>query len=103
MPITTVPQSERDLSKIVTMLRQVAEGRNNAAGSFSCISNVASTLVSAVNCAASTSVLITPFNSLAAVEMGAGTVYVSSVIAGSFYVTHASTTSSRTFMYATIG
>ncbi len=103
MPIAVIPQSERDLSKIVTMLRQVAEGRNNATGSFSCISNRASTAVLAVNCAASTSVLLTPTNSHAATEIGAGSVWVSSVVSGTFWVTHASVSSTRTFLFAAIG
>ncbi len=103
MSLAVVPQSERDLGKVVSMLRQLAEGRNNAVGSFNCATNVTSTLVTAINCAPGASVLITPFTSAAASEVGAGAVYVSSVIAGFFYVTHNSASSVRTFMYATIG
>ena len=103
MTVQVVSQEERDLSQIVRMIRQLAEGRNNAHGSFSCISNVASTVILAPNCSPLSHVSISPTSSSASVEIGNGTVWVSSVIAGSFYVSHASTTSNRSFTYVAIG
>ena len=103
MTVQVVSQEERDLSQIVRMIRQLAEGRNNAHGSFSCISNVASTHIIAVNCAPASHVSLTPTSSSAAVEIGNGTAWISSVVAGSFYVSHASTTSNRSFTYVAVG
>lgn len=96
--------NETDLRKIVASIRELAQGRSNAVGSFTLTANAASTTVTAVTCGSGSTVLPMPETANAAAEIGAGTMYVSAVNNGSFVVTHANNAQTdRTFRYAVVG
>jgi hypothetical protein len=95
---------ERDLYRIVTAIRQLFEGRSNAVGSFTLAAGATTTTVTANNCGAGSTVLLTPTTAHAAAEIAAGGMYVSAVANKSFTVTHANNSQSdRTFQYACFG
>jgi len=86
--------------KIIRGVRDLFEGRSNAAGSFTVMANAASTTVTAPNCSADSKIFLQATSSNAAAEVGNGTIYVSAKAQGSFTVTHAnSATTGRTFDY----
>jgi hypothetical protein len=96
--------SETDLKKIVLALQQLAAGRSNAVGTVTLATGAATTVVNDKNCAAGSTPLLTPATASAAVELGNGTLYVSSVANGSFTIMHASSgAAGRTFLYAILG
>jgi hypothetical protein len=100
VPVST----EKDLFKIVRAVRELFEGRSNAVGTFTLSANAASTTVTAANCGAGSTVLLTPTSAHAATELGNGTMYVSAVANGSFTVAHANNSQTdRTFLYAALG
>jgi hypothetical protein len=104
MAISTISQDERDLSRIVFTVRELANGRNNSVGSFTLAANAASTTVTATNCGAGSSVHVTPTTSNAAAELKNGTMFIGTVSNGSFVVTHANNAQTdRTFMYTAHG
>jgi hypothetical protein len=95
---------ETNLYKIVRAIRELFEGRSNAVGSFTLTPSAASTVVSAANCGAGSTVLLTPKTANAAAEIGNGTLYIATVANGSFTVTHANNAQAdRTFMWAAFG
>jgi len=96
--------TETDLKKIVLAIQQLAAGRSNAVGIVTLVTGSATTVVADKNCAAASTPLLTPTTANAATEIGNGTMFVSSIVNGSFTITHAnSTTSGRTFLYAIHG
>ena len=98
VPIPT----EQDPYKIVRAVRELFE--SNAVGNFTLTANAASTTVTAANCGAASTVLLTPTSAHAAAEVGSGTIYVSAVANGSFTLTHANNSQTdRTFLYAAFG
>jgi hypothetical protein len=100
----TLSAEERDLARIVRAVRQLAEGRSNAVGSFTLAAGVASTVVTAPTCGAGASVLAFPRTANAAAEVGNGTMFIGTVANGSFTVSHANNAQAdRTFMYAALG
>jgi hypothetical protein len=102
--ISIISQAERDLSKIVFTVRQLAEGRSNAVGTFTLAASAATTTVTATNCGSGSSVLCFPTTANAAAEWKNGTVYIGTVSNGSFVVTHANNSQTdRTFMYVALG
>src|SRR5215510_7223445 len=104
MTVGTLSAEERDLARIVRVVRQLAEGRSNAVGTFTLAAGAASTVVTAPTCGAGSSVLVFPKTANAAAELGNGTMYIGAVANGSFTVTHANNAQTdRTFMYAAFG
>jgi hypothetical protein len=100
-----VPHSaETDPVRIVRAVRELFEGRSNAVGTFTLTANAGSTVVTAANCGAGSTVLYAPTTANAATEVGNGTMYVGTVANGSFTVTHAHNAQvDRTFMWAAFG
>ena len=95
---------ETDPYKIVRAVRELYEGRSNAVGSVTLTANAASTTVTAANCGAGSTVLLTPATAHAAAELGNGTLYVGAVANGSFTLAHANNSQAdRTFLYACFG
>jgi hypothetical protein len=95
---------EQDLEKLVTAIRQLAEGRSNAVGAFTLAANAPTTTVTAVTCGTGSSVLAFPQTAAAAAELGAGTMFIGTILNGSFVVTHANNAqTTRTFRYVAIG
>jgi hypothetical protein len=104
LSISAISQAERDLSKIVFTVRELCNGRSNAAGTFTLAASAASTTVTATNCGSGSSVLCFPTTANAAAEWKNGTMYIGTVSAGSFVVTHANNSQTdRTFMYVALG
>jgi hypothetical protein len=102
--VQVVGQDERDLSKFAFMLRQLAEGRSNAVGTFTLSASAGSTTITAKTCGIGSTVLCFPATTNAAAEWKNGTMYIGTVSAGSFVVTHANNAQTdRTFMYVAIG
>jgi hypothetical protein len=96
--------SETQLYIIVNAVRQLMQGRSNAAGSVTLAASVASTTVSAPNSAPGAQVFLFPRTPHAAAELAAGTCYVSAIAAGTFTVTHANNPQlDRTFSYVCLG
>lgn len=100
MPGVVPAPNETSLVRIVRAVRDLFEGRSNAAGRFTCTLNAAETTVTAPNCGLESEVFLQAVTANAAAEVGAGTIYVSSVAQGAFTVKHAnSATEGRTFAY----
>lgn len=86
------------------VIRQLIEGRSNALVEATLTASAASTTVTAPTCGAGSAPIAVPMTAAAAAEIGAGTMYVSSVMNGSFVVAHAnSSVSTRTFRFVVIG
>lgn len=102
--IVTISPTETRPHKIVTAIRQLAEGRSNATGVVTLTASAASTVVTAVNCSVGSTVLLQPTTANAAAEIGAGTGYVGTVANGSFTITHANNSQAdRTFRWVALG
>ena len=96
--------SETQLYIIVNAVRQLMQGRSNAAGSITLAASAPITTVSAPNCAPGAQVFLFPRTPHAAAELAAGTCWVSAVAAGAFTVTHANNPQTdRTFSYVCLG
>lgn len=97
-----ISPSEKDQGVQNRTIAQLIEGRSNAVGSCTMASNTASTAVIAVTCGANSAVFLSPTTANAASVMPV--TYVSSVIAGKFWVTTASNANTdKTFFYACFG
>lgn len=95
---------ENSWTRITTAIRSMAEGRSLAVGSVTLTANAASTAVSFQNCSVNSKVFLSPTTANAAAEVGAGTIYVSSVGNGTFTITHANNAQNdRTFYFAALG
>jgi hypothetical protein len=89
---------------IVNAVRQLMQGRSNAAGSATLTASAVSTNVTAPNCAPSSQVFLFPRTAHAAAELAAGSCYVSAVASGGFTLSHASNNQTdRTFSYVCLG
>jgi hypothetical protein len=97
-------RDEKDTTKLVLSLQELAAGRSNAVGTVTLTVSVATTVVTTSNCAVGSTPILTATTANAATEVGNGTIYVSAVANGSFTITHAnSATTGRTFKYAIQG
>lgn len=91
---------EVDLGQFVRSIQDLFKGRSNCAGSFTCATGAATTVVTAPNCGPNSKVILQAETANAAAEVGAGTIYVSAKGVNQFTVTHAnSATTGRTFAY----
>jgi hypothetical protein len=96
--------SETQAYRIVNAVRQLMQGRSNAAGTATLAASAASTTVTAPNCAPGAQVFLFPRTAHAAAELAAGGCYVSAVGNGSFTLTHANNAQAdRTFSYVCLG
>lgn len=99
-----LPPDGGDRRQIITAIRQLIQGRNNATGSVTLTSGVTTTTVSNVRINSNGAIFLTPRTANAAAEQGAGGLYVSSIDAGSFELTHANNgQTDRTFDYICLG
>lgn len=99
-------QNETDLKKVILALQQVAAGRSNAVGSVTLTLNSATTVVTTRTgtCFTSSVPIPIPTTANAAAEVGAGTMYISSIGVDTFTITHAnSATANRTFSFVIVG
>jgi hypothetical protein len=96
--------SETQAYRIVNAVRQLMQGRSNAAGTVTLAASAASTAVSAPNCAPTAQVFLFPRTAHAGAELAAGGCFVSAVGSGSFTITHANNAQAdRTFAYVCLG
>jgi hypothetical protein len=96
--------NEGRISWLVQAINQLIQGRNNVSGTVTLGLNVATTTVTNPAISASSQPQLFPKTANAAVELGAGTMYVGTVSNGSFIVTHAnSATANRTFGWIAVG
>jgi hypothetical protein len=107
MTVFVPPITETDLKRIVLAIQQVAAGRSNATGTVTLTANVATTTVTPTqtgSIAAGSTPILTAMTANAAAEVGAGTIYASTVANGSFTLTHANNAQTdRIFRYAILG
>jgi hypothetical protein len=104
MTVRVVDRNERDLTKLALAINELASGRSNAVGSFTLTPNTASTTVTAPTCGNGSVPIVIAKTANAAAEIGAGTLYVSAVLNGSFTVAHANNAQNdRSFFFACIG
>lgn len=90
--------------QMVTAIRQLIQGRNNATGSVTLTASVATTVVTRATINSGCVPIIVPRTANAAAEQAAGTMYVSAIAAGSFTITHANNAQTdRTFDYVITG
>lgn len=89
------------MRRVVDVVRQLVEGKNNAVGTFTLTANATTTTVSAPTCTTASAVLFDPTT-----PDGANDKATTSIAPGNgqFVVTHASNARvDRTFMYAVLG
>ena len=97
-------QDEQRPWAIVQAVRELFEGRSHAVGQVTLTANTTTTTVTAPNIGADTRITLFPRHASAATELGAGGMYVSSVKAGQFVITHANDAStSRLFDWHALG
>lgn len=100
--IIPLSPSEKEIHRVVSVVRQLIEGRSNAVGITTLEANEASTVVTAPNCGPMSAVFLFPTTANAAAIVAA--TYVSAVASGSFTVTHTnSATADKTFFWVTLG
>ena len=100
----SISPAERNPQVQNQVIRQLIEGRSNALVEVTLTASAASTTVTAPTCGAGSAPIPVPMTAAAAAELGAGTMYVSSVLNGSFILAHAnSSVSTRTFRFVVIG
>lgn len=96
--------AERAIDRVVQAVRQLIQGRDDACGSVTLTANVATTTVSAPNCAAGAAIFTEPKTLNAAAEKGNGTMFISGVANQSFTITHANNAQTdRTFFWTARG
>jgi hypothetical protein len=90
--------------RLVNAIRQLMQGRSNAAGTVTLAPLAAATTVTAPNCAPSAQVFLFPKTAHAAAEIAGGACFVSAVAAGTFTLAHANNAQpDRTFAYVCLG
>lgn len=85
--IVALSPAEKDPYRIVGAVRQLMEGRSNATGAVTLTAAATTTAVTAVSCAAGSTVLLQPTTANAAAALA--TTYIGTVANGSFTITHA--------------
>ncbi len=103
MTISVPAITETDLPTINRAIQQLAQGRSNAFGIVTLASSGTTTTVTDQNCAAGSTVLMTPMNGPAATEFGAGLWFISAIANGSFTIVHNAGIAGRLFRYAILG
>lgn|SRR6185503_20385887 len=101
--IIPLSPSEKEINRVVAVVRQLVEGRSNATVVGTLNSNVASTKIVAPNCSPLSAIHESPTTAHAAAEKATGNLYyVAST--GSFWVNHTSNSvTDRTFVFTCLG
>ena len=101
---TTWRNTAEHLRKLATAINQMADGRVNCFGSVTLTASAASTVVSDLRVGTDSVITFMPTTANAAAEIGNGTMYVGTVTAESFTITHANNAqNNRTFRYHIAG
>ena len=88
MAIQLSPE-EKDIRRVVQSVRELVEGRHNAASRFTLTPGTTTTVVEHPNCSLDCEPQFSPRTANAAAEVGNGTIWISDVGQGSFTVRHA--------------
>lgn len=101
--IIPLSPSEKEIHRVVAVVRQLVEGRSNATIIGTLASNVASTKIVAPNCSPASAIHESPTTAHAAVEKATGNLfYLAST--GLFWVNHTSNSvTDRTFIFTCLG
>lgn len=104
MSAPVLSPAEKDQSKLVFALNQLAQGRSNAVGTVTLRAGQTTTTVSAPACGAGSNVFLFPATANAAAVVATTYVLAANVTAGQFIVTHASDADTdQTFYYVALG
>jgi hypothetical protein len=104
MSASVLAPAEKDLFRIVLAVRQLTEGRSNAAGTLTLAAGATATVVAAPNCAAGSAVFLFPATANAAAALATTYVATANVGKGQFTVTHANNAQTdRTFFFVCLG
>lgn len=99
-----IASGERDLTRIVSAIRDLFMGRSNAMGEFTLTAGATSTVVTATNCGEQSVINITPRTANAAGALATTFITAANTKPGTFTVTHANTgTTDRIFAYSING
>lgn len=97
----TTASNEKDPRRLADTVRQLAEGKSNAVGTFTLTPSATSTTVPAPTCSPTSVVLLSPRTPDAANDMATTSIVPST---GQFVVTHANNSrADRTFGYLVVG
>ena len=93
-PIGVTPRATAEI------VNQCVDGKMNVTGQVTLTNSATSTVVTDIRVGAESLIVFMPITADAATELAAGGMYVSSQGKQTFTVTHASTTTTRTFRFA---
>lgn len=100
--ITLPTYDDKDTTRLVTAVNQIAKGRSLAVGTVTLSAGATSTAVNFENCSSESQVFLTPRTANAAGALA--TTYISSVSNKSFTIAHSSSgTTDRTFGFEVRG
>jgi hypothetical protein len=100
----TLPPAGGTDRQVANRVNQLIEGRSNAIGEVTLAAGTTTTTVNRAIINANGAPFLVPQTANAAAEIGAGTLYVSAVTAGSFTITHANNAQTdRTYFYIFLG
>jgi hypothetical protein len=95
---------ERDLTRIVTAIRDLFMGRSNAMGEFTLTANAATTTVAATNCGEQSVISLTPRTANAAAALATTYITAANTTPGQFIVNHANNAQvDKVFAYSISG
>jgi ABC-type sulfate transport system permease component len=108
MAFIALPVSWRDAQEMVRKIADAAnslgDGRSNATGTVTLTAAAASTAVTDRRVGTDSVIALMPTTANASGEIGAGTIYIATVTAGSFTITHANNAQAdRTYSYSIQG
>ena len=99
-----IAAGERDITRIVTAIRDLFMGRSNAMGEFTLTANAATTVVTAVNCGDQSVINLTPRTANAAAALTTTYITAANTRPGQFTVNHANNAQAdKTFAYSIQG
>jgi len=93
----------RGLREISVIVQRVMQGKTNNAGAITLDTNQSTTTIIDERVGANSKISLIATNAAAAVEAGAGVLYISSVGDSAFVLTHTNDTTTRTFDYFIAG
>lgn len=100
----TLPQNEKDLRRIVSVIRSAVEGKLNCVSTFTLSTGATSTTVSDRRVSTGSLILLMPLTASANTAWAAGDVRVIDQNSSGFTVNHDSTSASdRRFRYGVVG
>ena len=104
IPVPITHNDDQHHRRLISQaLRELSNGKINSVGSVTLTASSATTVVVDHRVGGDSKIFFTPTDALAAAEFGAGGMYVSAKGKGTFTITNANTSGSRSFDYAVFG